>query len=145
MDNLPLIDEHQVTVSADASVVWRALATQFSSPSRTRTGTFLTVLGAQPRHATGTLLERGATIPGFAVTEVVPGEHVVLAGQHRFSQYALTLRLAEGPNGTVLSALTHARFPGVHGAIYRLLVIRSGAHRVVARTLLDTVRRRAER
>jgi hypothetical protein len=68
----------------------------------------------------------------------------VLTGRHRFSRYALILTLAEQPDGTMLCARTQASFPGLHGSLYRALVIGSGAHRVLVRRLLRTIRRSAE-
>jgi hypothetical protein len=44
----------------------------------------------------------------------------------------------------VLRAESRATFPGLAGAAYRLLVVRSGGHVVAVRRLLSAVRRRAE-
>jgi hypothetical protein len=49
---------------------------------------------------------------------------------------------AEG-GGTRLRAETRARFPGPFGALYRLLVVSSGAHALLTRRLLEGVRHRA--
>lgn len=89
----------------------------------------------------GTPLGEGATLPGFAVTQAVPGRRVRLTGRHRYSQYELILTLHAERDGTVLSALTYAKFPGLHGRIYRGLVSGSGAHRVLVPRLLCAVRR----
>ncbi|WP_257527600.1 hypothetical protein [Microbacterium sp. zg-YB36] len=78
----------------------------------------------------------GATIPGFAVRGVVPGKQLVLAGHHRFSRYALVFTIEPAATGATLSAQTTAEFPGVLGWAYRLLVIHSGAHRIVTRRFL---------
>jgi hypothetical protein len=142
--NLPFIDEHQVLVSAPALAVWRSLTTLLARTRPAATMAFSHLVAAEPRRASGTLLDVGATVPGFTVTEAVPGHHVRLAGRHRFSQYALVLTLVTQPDETVLSAHTYARFPGLHGAVYRQLVIGSGAHRIFVRRLLGAVRRRAE-
>jgi len=88
----------------------------------------------------------GATVPGFRVDRVVPGELLSLRGGHRFSQYRLDFALAPaGPGRSTLSARTWAEFPGIAGAAYRLLVIRSGAHVLITRRLLRTIAHRAGR
>jgi hypothetical protein len=66
-----------------------------------------------------------------------------LTGEHRFSRYSLTFTLTRRPDATVLSARTHAQFPGLHGQAYRDLVITSQGHRVLVQRLLRSVRRRA--
>ena len=55
-------------------------------------------------------------------------ERLVLTGRHRFSRYALVFELEPLGEHTVLKALTYAVFPGLHGRVYRLLVIGSRAH-----------------
>jgi hypothetical protein len=67
-----------------------------------------------------------------------------LVGRHRFSRYTLTFTLVARPGATMLSAHSHADFPGLHGRIYRAPVIGSGLHRVFVTRLLRTVRSRAE-
>ena len=82
-------------------------------------------------------------MPGFRVVTAIPGHELVLEGRHRFSSYALTFRIeAPASDRTELRAETRATFPGPHGRVYRLLVIRSGAHVVAVRRMLDAVRRR---
>ena len=140
--DLPFLDEHQVLVPAPADVVWRCLARQLHP---TRPGeAFALLVGAEPRRATGRRFDEGATLPGFAVAEAVPGQFVRLTGRHHFSRYALVFSLAAQPGGTVLSARSYAQFPGLHGRVYRRLVIGSGAHRVLLTRQLRAVRRRAE-
>jgi hypothetical protein len=78
------------------------------------------------------------------VAEAVPGRRVRLTGRHRFSQYAFILTLVTQPDSTMLSARTHAEFPGLRGSVYRRLVIGSGVHRVLVARLLRAVRRQAE-
>jgi hypothetical protein len=143
-DDLPFIDEHQVLVSAPAPAVWRALATALGRSRPGGAQALAGLLAAQPRRASGMLFDEGAAVPGFSVAEAVPGKSVRLTGRHRFSRYALSFTLAAGPAGTTLSARTHARFPGLHGRLYRALVIGSGAHRVVTTRLLRAIRRLAE-
>lgn len=144
-NDLPFIDELQVFVPAPASAVWGVLTKQLSHFRHAPRVVFAYLLGAEPRRAAGGLLSEGSALPGFAVTEAVPGDRVRLTGRHRFSQYALILSLATRPGGTMLSARSYARFPGPHGFVYRQLVIGSGAHRVVLGGILRTIRRRAVR
>jgi hypothetical protein len=81
----------------------------------------------------------GESIPGFRVVESEPGRRLVLGGQHRFARYALTFLL----EGDRVRAQTHAVFPGVHGRIYRGLLLRTGAHQAITRNLLERVARAA--
>lgn len=144
MDTGPFVDEHEVRVSAPVLVVWRTLTERLSGAQNGRRVAFAHLLGTEPRRPSGTFPEEGATLAGFKVTESVRGKLLELTGRHRFSRYRLVLTLAEQAGATVVSARTYARFPGPHGAVYRLLVIGSGAHRVVAQALLRDVRRQAE-
>lgn len=140
-----LIDEHQLFVDAPTAIVWESLTTWLA---RTHLGVgprFASLVGTRPRHVSGTVPECGATLPGFAVTESVPEDHITLAGRHRFSRYALRFALVSRPDGTVLSARSHGTFPGLAGSIYRLCVIGSGAHRILVRRMLRQVAHRAER
>jgi hypothetical protein len=142
--DLPFIDEHEMLVSAPALEVWRTLTKRMSRPQQGR-GAIAFLLAAQPRRASGTPLEEGATLPGFKVTESVPGRLLELTGQHRFSRYRLVLTLAEQPDRTLLRARTYARFPGLLGLVYRQLVIGSGGHRLVVIRMLRAVRDHAEK
>jgi hypothetical protein len=78
------------------------------------------------------------------VQDAVPGNRLVLAGHHRFSEYTLNLTLAEWARGTRLSASTYARFPGIRGRLYRAMVLGTRGHRVLLMRLLRGVRRTAE-
>jgi hypothetical protein len=83
-------------------------------------------------------------VAGFAVEVALPGAELRLAGRHRFSVYALTFRLDDlGAGRTRLRAESRAAFPGPVGALYRAVVVRSGAHVVLTRRLLRAVRNRA--
>lgn len=91
-------------------------------------------------------LETGSTLPGFHVEEAEPEQRLVLAGRHRFSDYALILHLTEAGDGaTGLRAETRAEFPGVKGSVYRGLVIGTRGHVLVTRRLLASIKQRAER
>jgi hypothetical protein len=86
------------------------------------------------------------TLPGFRVTAAVPGSELVLEGRHRFSTYAMILRLEpDGHGGTDLRAETDAVFPGLIGGAHRALVIGTRGHVLGMRRLLAAVRRRARR
>jgi hypothetical protein len=81
---------------------------------------------------------------GFRVETTRPPRELGLAGRHRFSEYRLTF-LVEPPDDdrSRVRAVTHARFPGLHGEVYRTLVIRSRIHVLVTRRMLNGVAQRA--
>jgi hypothetical protein len=141
--DLPYIDEHRVLVAAPASAVWRAIARQFGRPGR-HAEAYAHLVAADPRRSSGRLFDEGATVPGFAVADVAPERSVRLVGRHLLSRYALVLTLHEQPDGTLLSARTYAEFPGLHGRVYRALVIGTGAHRGLVGRILRGIRHRAE-
>ncbi|MGR6319091.1 hypothetical protein Q2K19_30500 [Micromonospora soli] len=145
VDDLPFVDEHRILTPAPVPAVWRALARQLAGSRQRGTVALARLLAATPHARSGTPLDQGATLPGFAVTAAVPGRLVRLTGRHRFSRYALVFTLVGRPDGTLVSARTYAEFPGPHGRLYRLLVIGSGGHRAVVRRMLRDIRRRAER
>ncbi|MGW5361502.1 hypothetical protein [Actinopolymorpha pittospori] len=144
-DELPFVDEHHVVVSAPALVVWRALLAHFTRPDLSGARALASVLAAEPRRASGAALDDGATLPGFVVARAVPGRLLRLSGRHRFSRYAWVFTLAVRSGATTLTARTNAEFPGLHGSVYRGLVISSGAHRAFVTRMLRAVRRAAER
>jgi hypothetical protein len=139
---LPYVDEHHVEVAAPATVVWRATGDCLPRDAAVRVGA--AILGTEPRRRHGNPLAVGGTVPGFEVVEAVPNERLVLAGRHRFSEYALTFELRDLGTTTRLTAVTRARFPRLRGRAYRALVIGSGAHRVLTRQWLERIRRTAE-
>lgn len=140
---LPYVDEHHVEVAAPSEVVWRAVGACLPRDVAVRIGA--AVLGTVPRRARGDALADGGAVPGFEVVEAVPGRRLVLGGRHRFSAYSLTFELTDRGATTRLAAVTHARFPGLHGRAYRAAVIGSGAHRILTRRWLERIRRTAER
>jgi hypothetical protein len=88
----------------------------------------------------------GSTVPGFRVVEAVMGSELVLAGQHRFSSYALIFRIEQVCSDRLqLRAESRAVFPGLAGGVYRLLVIGTGGHAVAVRHVLASIRDRSER
>jgi hypothetical protein len=140
---LPHIDEHRVRVAAPRAVVWGKLGASLRGQAR-RAGPTARLLGATPDRRAGDPLDQGSTIPGFAVVESVPHERLVLAGRHRFSVYRLAFSLVDRDGATELAARSDGRFPGVHGAFYRALVIGSGGHRLVTRRWLRRIAAAAE-
>ncbi|OBG28889.1 DUF2867 domain-containing protein [Mycobacterium sp. 852002-51057_SCH5723018] len=118
MERLPYIDAHALTVGASPDETWSAL---------------LRVMCRDTRDP--------STVPtGFVLDEARPPERFALKGRHPFAVYRWVFELEdEAPRRTRLSAQTWARFPGVHGKIYRALVIGTGAHRVAVRWTLKRV------
>ena len=144
MTTLPYIDEHSRHVTAPPDAVWSALGRAIELLPRVPVRVLTSLLGTKPRAARGNPLTEGATVPGFLVTEAVPGERLVLTGRHRFSEYELIFVLVPDRNGTRLCAQSYARFPGPHGRAYRAMVIGSGGHRIAVGRMLSTIARRAE-
>ncbi len=146
-DALPFVDEHGVEVEAPPEAVWESLLRvadgSLSSPA---TGRFARLLGCEPSAASGPRpLAEGSSIPGFAVARAQPGSELALVGRHRYSEYALVLRLTGNGGTTRLRAETRARFPGAAGRLYRAAVIGTRMHVLVTMRLLGGVKRRAER
>ncbi|MEU5045436.1 hypothetical protein [Streptomyces griseorubiginosus] len=143
---VPRIDEHTTLVRAGVGEVWQALLeTLEDSFGRARTARYARLVGAADRAVSGPRpLAEGSAFPGFRVAAARPGRELVLIGRHHFSTYALIFRLDTTGDGRVrLRAESRARFPGHGGAVYRLLVIGTGAHATGVRHVLATVRRRA--
>jgi hypothetical protein len=138
---LPLVDEHAVTIAAPPGDVWpallRALQATFSGPFAT---TYARAVRCADREPCGTLDGPGATVAGFRVTSAAPPAALVLDGRHAFSTYRLAFDLAPVGGGTLVRAETRASFPGPHGALYRLVVIRSGGHAIGMRRLLQAIK-----
>jgi hypothetical protein len=146
-DRLPHIDEHSLEIGAGTDAVWGALLQvlegSFGSASTARVAR---LLGCADVGASGPRpLVPGSVFAGFHVVTADRTRELALAGNHRFSDYALILRLAEqSGDRTLLRAETRATFPGVSGGIYRALVIGTRGHVLVTRRLLGAVKRRAE-
>jgi hypothetical protein len=121
MERLPYIDEHAISVAADPADTWRAL---------------LKVVCREPRDPLGPPVAP----TGFVIDEATPPTRLVLRGRHPFAVYRLVFDLTEdGPHRTRVSATTWAAFPGLHGRIYRGLVIGSGGHWVVVGLMLRRI------
>jgi hypothetical protein len=147
LEQLPAIDEHGALVLATIEETWEALLAvvhrSFSGPGVERVAR---TLGCSPVEAGGEIDAIGSTLPGFVVVRVVRPGVLALEGAHRFSRYGLIFRLEETKDGrTLLRAETRAEFPGVKGAVYRTLVIRSRGHVLLVNRILRAVRGRAER
>ncbi|MGW0625457.1 hypothetical protein [Streptomyces sp. NPDC002758] len=141
---LPYVDEHTLLVAAGTDTVWRATVEVLERTS-TRPGAvrYARLVGCADRTASGLRpLAVGSTVPGFRVLAAEPGRELVLVGRHRFSSYALIVRLEqEGPGRSRLRAETRAVFPGASGGLYRRLVIGTGGHAAGMRRLLAAVAR----
>jgi hypothetical protein len=143
----PQLDEHETEIAAGVDDVWPALLDALDGGfSGTVARGYARMVGCADRSVSGPRpLAEGSTFPGFHVIEADPGRALVLEGRHHFSSYRLAFRLeAIGPGRTRLRAESRATFPGVHGRIYRLLVVSSGAHVASVRRLLSGIRRASE-
>lgn len=120
----------------------RTLERVFDRPGPRR---FARLLGTRERDGSAFMAVAGATLPGFRVVDAEPPRTLALEGRHRFAEYALTFRLAgDGAGGTTVRVETRARFPGLHGLVYRGLVVGTRAHVLVVRRILRALARRAE-
>ena len=140
-EQLPFLDEHREHVDVPADVAWTAVV----GVLRRRMGgarSLARVLGCDPPEGTPGFSGRvGDTLPGFRVVDSEPGRRLVLQGRHRFARYALTFLI----EGDQLCARSEAAFPGIHGRLYRALLMGSGGHRLVTRGLLGQMARAAGR
>jgi hypothetical protein len=129
-DDLPFVDEYRVTVAAPREQVWNAVRRYAGSSLRIGAGNPLGwLLGTVPR-------------AGFEVVREAAPVQLALAGRHRFSRYRLVFEVSEGATGqTIVAARTYAVFPGLHGGIYRALVIGTRAHAAAVRGMLRAISR----
>jgi hypothetical protein len=151
---LPFVDLHSLTLNAAPERAWEAVAQVMRGwaggtlPRRSaRVGALLArLLGSAdvepPRPGPG-LPE---AMVGFHVAQAERPSLIALEGEHRFSRYALTFRIERADGSRcVVKAETRAAFPGLAGRIYRGAVIGTGAHVIVMRRLLSSIKHRAER
>jgi hypothetical protein len=145
--DLPFVDAHSVEVGADPARTWRAVVESVSrNLSAPRARTIARILGCHPNERRGDPAGEGAELPGFYVAESRPPVVWTLRGRHRFSQYSLGFRIDGRPAGRcLLTAETHARFPGAVGAVYRAAVIGTRGHVLATRRMLRAAKGRAER
>jgi len=139
---LPFLDEHTRLVEAPPAAVWPALVARLATGGGVPTTAYATLVGAHPGRATGCFPDVGSALPGFAVSEADPPVRLSLTGRHRFSRYRLAFVLEPRGAATLVRAVSHAEFPGLHGRLYRAAVIESRAHVVLLRRLLADVDRR---
>jgi hypothetical protein len=143
---LPRIDDHAIVVDAPVAETWAAVLDELDrATSGPLAAPYARVVRCKPSRPSGTRpLSAGSTVPGFAVTSAVAEEELVLTGHHMFSSYELIFRLRSAGQGrTEIRAESRAAFPGVHGQLYRLLVIGTGFHVIAVRRLLGSIRQRA--
>ncbi|HEY8466796.1 MAG TPA: hypothetical protein VIL04_08325 [Solirubrobacterales bacterium] len=146
IESLPFVDEYYLDIAATTEDVWEALLATMRGYARGSARPIARALGCAQTETRGEIGRIGSTIPGFVVTRSVRPVVLALMGQHRFSRYALIFRIVEKPSGLVLlSAQTRAEFPGAKGKAYRGLVIGTRGHVLVTRSIMRSVRRRAER
>lgn len=128
-NELPYIDEHTVRVDAPRRAAWAGLRRYMESLLHgAERNPLVALLGPQPR-------------AGFDVAESVEQQRLSLAGRHRFSRYRLDFELTDAPGGgTYVHARSYAAFPGLHGRVYRALVIGTRLHVVATNYMLDGIR-----
>lgn len=124
------VDERRSTIATPRERVWGALRRYVdTSLTKETDNPLVRLLGTGPRS-------------GFAVTAEVPGTRLELSGRHRFSRYLLVFELADAGDGTTdVVARTFADFPGVHGRVYRALVIGTRLHVLAVRAMLRSIHR----
>ncbi len=107
---------------------------------------FARAVRCKPDRASGTADAVGATLPGFLVARCEAPDEWALEGEHLFSRYALTFRIATlNGDQCSISAYSSAEFPGLHGKIYRALVIGTHGHMMGVRNILRSIKAEAER
>jgi hypothetical protein len=116
MECLPYIDEHVISVDANRADTWSAL---------------LMLWCRDPHDASA------VRAPFFSLDETMPMQRFALTGRHLFAVYKLVFELDDLDDGlparTLLCARSWADFPGVHGKVYRALVIGTPAPRIAAK------------
>ena len=147
-ERLPHVDEHALVIDAGREATWTALLRVVEGTvSAAGAPRFARILGCADTAAAGPRpLAPGSAVPGFHVAAAEQPAELVLAGSHRFSDYALIFRLEELEEGrTRVRAETRAEFPHLKGAVYRGLVIGTRMHVLATRRILAGVKRSAER
>lgn len=137
------IDEHVLSSRASVTQVWQELTSQLESWDTPASTIYARLTGASPRRRAGAFPQHGSALPGFCVNDVDPPVRLELMGRHHFSRYSLVFVLESQGKKTLIRARSDAEFPGFLGSLYRVAVVRSGAHRFVTRRLLKTVARDA--
>jgi hypothetical protein len=133
IDQLPLIDQHSIAVSAEPDAVFDAVLATF--------GRFLT----GPLGTSFSRLWRCDPPQAFEVVDEARPGLLVMAGKHRFSSYGIIFRITPVGAGATLSAESRAKFPGRSGRAYKTMVIGTHGHVVATRGLLRLIARSASR
>ena len=143
---LPCIDEHEISLNVPAPVAWTAVVAVFGRlTTRPAWRLFAKAVRCKPDHAVGTAVTAGDAVPGFLVARCEAPTEWALEGEHLFSRYALTFRIAPVDSGHCrVAAHSSAEFPGLHGKIYRAMVIGSGGHAIGVRRILRSIKTEAE-
>lgn len=147
LQDLPPVDERSIEVDAPAEVAWAALFPTLSGAFDSRLSQRVARrLECRDLEASGDLHHPGGTLPGFVVARAVAPVMLALMGEHRFSHYALVIRidLLPGQRSRV-RAETRARFPGASGTAYRVAVLGTHGHGLLTRRILRSLKKRAER
>jgi hypothetical protein len=132
MNPLPFVDEHGIRVKAPPRQAWTAVQ---------RTAYDL----MRAAHPMFSKLWRLEPASGFSVAEETAPRRLALRGQHRFATYELTFDVDPEGDAVTVKARTWAAFPGIAGKAYRALVIGSGGHALVVRSMLKRIARDAAR
>lgn len=80
---------------------------------------------------------------GFAIVDEQPPALVTLAGRHRFSRYEMDLRVDPAADGSLVTVVTLADFPGARGKAYRAALMGSRGHVFAVRLMLRSIAERA--
>jgi hypothetical protein len=143
---LPCIDEHEISLNVPTPVAWTAVVAVFARlTARPAWRAFAKAIRCKPDHAVGTAITVGEAVPGFLVARCEAPTEWALEGEHLFSRYALTFRVTpvDGEHCRVV-AHSSAEFPGLHGKVYRAMVIGTGGHAIGVRGILRSIRNEAE-
>lgn len=148
VEALPFMDDHVIRIDASARAVWAALVRVMrSSFAMKLPAPILWLWDLRETQRSGIWSDSvsvGDTLLGFRVEECQPERRLSLGGRHRFSRYELRFELEPTDAGSIeIHAKTFAAFPGVHGRLYRAIVISTGGHRLAVRRLLKSVARLA--
>lgn len=131
LDRPAYVDEHGRDLDVPVTRAWEAVRGFADDLLARGAGSALTgLLATDPR-------------AGFAVTEEQPPHLLSLAGRHRFSDYVLDLRVSPRGDGSRLTAVTYADFPGARGRAYRAAVVGSRGHAAAVRRILAGIGERA--
>ncbi len=146
LQDLPPIDEHSIEIDAPADAAWAALFPTLNQAFDGKLGQRMArALDCRDEVAEGDLHHPGGTLPGFVVARSVAPVMLALMGEHRYSRYALVFRVDLLPGQRCrVRAETRALFPGGKGRVYKGAVIGSRGHVWVVRSILKTLKKRAE-